>query len=267
MLKEFLNNIANSLRSKLGTTDTINAQDFPDKISEVYEAGQKKEQALYWDAVTLNGNRTDYSYAFTGTRHTKESMKPTHDIRPTNANSMFYFCKNNGQNTFSMTEVEKECGIVFDFSNCTNFNQAFNASCFNEINVLDVSKATNTYQAIYNGSSSSKLHRINRMIFSEDTVIQWGLFGHCSELTYVGFEGVIAQSIDLKYSPLEVESAIKFIKCLKDYSGTDKEYTYTVLFTSETMKALNTLSAEEASELFDGKNWMNYTLDKGWDIA
>lgn len=41
MLKEFLSNLANAFREKLGTTDKINAQDFSNKVAEVYKAGQK----------------------------------------------------------------------------------------------------------------------------------------------------------------------------------------------------------------------------------
>lgn len=38
-LIDFLLQIANSIRSLLGATDKINAQDFPDKINKVYEKG------------------------------------------------------------------------------------------------------------------------------------------------------------------------------------------------------------------------------------
>jgi len=39
MLKSYLLNISDSIRSKLGITDVINAQKFPDKIGEVYDKG------------------------------------------------------------------------------------------------------------------------------------------------------------------------------------------------------------------------------------
>lgn len=39
MLKEYLSAIANAIRSKLGSTAKINAQNFADKIGEVYDAG------------------------------------------------------------------------------------------------------------------------------------------------------------------------------------------------------------------------------------
>ena len=195
-----------------------NAQTIAENVPKVYEAGQKAERDAFWDAITANGTRENYDNAFAQTLFTKETMKPTRDIKPTSANNMFYLCKNNHTNSFSMTEVEQECGIVFDFSNCKIFDQAFNASCFNEINVLDVSKATRTYQMIYNGASSSKLYRINRMIFSENTVIQWGVFGYCTELTYVGFEGAIRANINISAcTKMEKQCLLALFNCLLDY--------------------------------------------------
>ncbi len=41
MLKEYLSTLASKFREKLGTTEKINAQDFADKIDEVYEAGKE----------------------------------------------------------------------------------------------------------------------------------------------------------------------------------------------------------------------------------
>ena len=35
MLKEYLSTLANKFRSILGTTEPINAQDFPEKVTEV----------------------------------------------------------------------------------------------------------------------------------------------------------------------------------------------------------------------------------------
>lgn len=42
MLKEYLTSIADSIRAKLDTTEKINAQDYADKISEVYDVGYAK---------------------------------------------------------------------------------------------------------------------------------------------------------------------------------------------------------------------------------
>jgi hypothetical protein len=128
-------------------------------------------------------------------------MRLPYDIKPTTAENMFFLSAMKQTDMFSMTEVEKRDGKVFDFSNCTSFLGTFNSGCFDELNVIDLSKATSTYQIFYNGSSQARIKRINRLIFSEDTVISWGMFGYCTELEHVGFEGVISKSgLDMQWS-------------------------------------------------------------------
>lgn len=176
-----------------------------------YQQGKEAERKAVWDAIQDHGNRADYSYAFHNTKQSKESFRPVYDIRPTTAAYMFDHSNRAKIDAISMTDVEESCGIVFDFSNCTDFNYAFCCSCFNELNVIDLSNAAKTYQAFYNGYSDLDFIRINRLIFSEKTVIQWGFFGSCSDLEYVGFEGTIANSIDIHWSPLvraSLESAM-----------------------------------------------------------
>lgn len=177
------------------------------------EEGKKAERQALWNAIQNNGERVSYNYAFAYSHFTKETFRPMHDIRPISATGMFVHCTTTGSDLFSMTEVEKECGMVFDFSECENFSTAFMRCPFNEINVLDVSKATSMYQIFYNDNG---LKRINRLIFSENTKIGWGAFGICSALKYVGFEGAIAQSIDLQYSPLNKESLQMLIAALSE---------------------------------------------------
>jgi hypothetical protein len=179
-----------------------------DDYDTVYEAGYEKGKAEggdgaleVWKAILVDGERKDFSNAFANTRFSKDTMRLLYDIKPTTANNMFFFSAIKQTDMFSMTEVEKRDGKVFDFSNCTNFSGTFNSGCFDELNVIDLSKATSTYQVFYNGSSSAKIKRINRLIFSEDTVISWGMFGYCYELEHVGFEGVISKSgLDMQWS-------------------------------------------------------------------
>ena len=53
------------------------------------------------------------------------------------------------------------------------------------------------------------------------------------------------------------------ISALKDYSGTDKEFTYTVTFTSACITALD----KEGNNSPNGNTWRNYANDKGWNIV
>lgn len=76
--------IADKIREKLGTTDSIKPSDFAGKIDEVYTAGQNAggggsdaptyeqgfedgkiaERDAFWDAYQDSGNRRNYTYAF-----------------------------------------------------------------------------------------------------------------------------------------------------------------------------------------------------------
>lgn len=58
MLKEYLTSIADSIRAKLGTSEKINAQDYADKISEVYDVGYAKG--------TEEGGGDDFAYEIIG---------------------------------------------------------------------------------------------------------------------------------------------------------------------------------------------------------
>lgn len=65
MLKEYLSRIANAFRSVLDTSEKINAQDFPDKVSEVYEAGKQAQYDEFWDSLQRGGTEyMYYGYAF-----------------------------------------------------------------------------------------------------------------------------------------------------------------------------------------------------------
>lgn len=57
MLKEYLSTLANKFRSVLGTTEKINAQDFPDKVTEVYEKGYIKGDVDGYDKGVSAGFR------------------------------------------------------------------------------------------------------------------------------------------------------------------------------------------------------------------
>ena len=88
MLKEYLKSIADNLRATLLITEKINAQDFPDKVIDVYnsgyDAGQnfgyntgiKHGKQAVWEAIQNNGKPANYYYAFAYDRFDDESYNP-----------------------------------------------------------------------------------------------------------------------------------------------------------------------------------------------
>ena len=148
MLREYLSTLANAFRSKLGTTEKINAQDYPNKIDEVYEAGYNKGKSegggdsyddVFWDNYQDNGDRTDCMGMFMGTGWNNNTLKPKHSISPKNASYMFCKCSYSGD----LNELFDGENLTLDFSNCTAFNYTFwNANNITRLGTIDASKVT-----------------------------------------------------------------------------------------------------------------------------
>lgn len=247
--------IADAIREKKGSSEGITVDEMPSKVNEVYEAGEKSAIDLLWEGLQQGGKRTGYEDAFYMMHMSKRIFKPKYDFKPTSCYRM-----SQGFNTLdepvSITEVEQECGITFDFSNCTSFYMAFCNNFWKELNIVDVTLMTDgskSHYAFYGGYGSN-LQRINRLICCEETVFNASSFQYCSNLQYVGFEGVIASNLNLASSQrLEVESLRKAIECLKNFKGTEKEGTKTFKLHANSWALLNetyTPPSEDTWELY-----------------
>ena len=107
-LVPYLKSLADKFREKFEMEDfeKLDAQDFPDLIDEVYEAGKesgggssdgkfeegrKAEYDMFWDNFQDYGNRTFYNYGFASHFGWNETnFKPKYDVKPLEANYIFY---------------------------------------------------------------------------------------------------------------------------------------------------------------------------------
>ena len=173
---------------------------------KVYDAGAKSEHDKFWDAFQENGKRVSYSNVFLeAIRYwSKESFKPKYNIAPKGSiNNMFYI-RDHGYvpavyPKIEMDKLEDELGIKFDFSNATDFSYAFaDGGFWRTLNVIDISKATNTSYAFYggytNGTGGYRLAKINELIVSENTPFDSSTFGYQNELTKLIVSGTIAKN-------------------------------------------------------------------------
>lgn len=150
MLKEYLTSIADSIRAKLGTSEKINAQDYADKISEVYDVGYAKgAEENSGDGAELarsivDGTITEYVddeidsiriYAFYNVKTLTSVNAPNVKTLSTYA---FYRC--NGLKTVYCPLITKvptyafyECANLtnIDLSNVTSLETAAFHSCTN----------------------------------------------------------------------------------------------------------------------------------------
>lgn len=250
-----------TIREKTGSTEVIKSGEMPSAIDEVYAAGEQSEYDISWDACQNFGKRTDYQYGFAGSSWNGKTFKPKYDIKPKTTYGRYLFYRNSADYPVSMLDIEQECGITFDFSKLTNHHSMFANSMFSVIKEIDISNSTATNEMFYLGYSGAHiLTRIEGLVFSENTAIASSMFGYCDTLTYIGFNGTIASSLNASACPLTPESMKMAILCLKDYLGTDKEYAYKITFSDTCWAAL-----EADSTAPDGGTWAEYVDKLGWN--
>lgn len=259
MLREFLTNIANAIRAALGATDRINAQDFPDKINEVYEAGKKSEYDAFWDNYQQNGNRVGYTTAFGGCWN-KGNFKPKYSMRPTNAYMMFF---NNTGAVIDLGEVAEDyfdnLGIELDFSEAKNMTYGIATLHAKRFKKIDISSASSTMQLFYSHNNvvnnNNSVEEIDEFVSSEITTYENSTFQHAIWLREIRFTGVIATGVfNIQWSPnLSHDSLMSIINVLADKTGdTSKTWTATLGATN-----LAKLTIEE----------QKIAYNKGWDLG
>lgn len=261
MLKEYLTRIADTIRLKLGTTEKINAQDFADKINEVYEAGQNTEYYdEFWDAYQDSGEKVNYKDAFCGISWNNKTFKPKYDLCPTSMQNMFAYSKISDLKT----QLEN-IGRKLDTSNCTTFMNAFNAvSAIKHIPELNAKKVT-TFQ---NAFSWSYIVSIEKLILnSEGTQSFINTFDGAGYLQDIVIEGVIGQNLNMGVCPLTNESITSVINALSseideetgEYKVTGKTVTFKKSAINNAFKMIvddETTWSDEWEDLIKSKpNW------------
>jgi hypothetical protein len=231
---------------------------------KVYEAGKTAEWNEFWDVLQQNGTRTtyqattDYS-AFNGSWWTNENFKPKYDIKPTHAGSMFRV-----SGIKDLRAGMAFNGVKFDFSNCTSLMQMFYASGIVTIGELDFSTRTSgTFTTVQAFQTMRDLETVDLIKVGENVTNYGYWFNHSSKLKEVRFAGTIAYSLSMSgCSVLSVESMKSIISCLKNYAGTENEYTQTLTFPAARWTAL-----EADSTAPNGDTWQEYVGSLGWNVS
>lgn len=220
----------------------------------VFDAGKKAEYDAFWDAYQKNGKRLDYAYCFTLGWDNK-TLLPKYDITVGGGYGVFYYCQYNG----SLKELLERQGISLTFPNCYNISAVFHSSLFTEIGILDFSTVTQAAPG-YIFNACKNLHTIEKIILSNVVSMKFSdWFLNCTALENITFEGEIANSINFQWSPLSVASMKSIISCLKNYSGTDYDGTYSLTFSDTCWAALEADSTSPSGGL-----WQDYVYSLGW---
>ena len=136
-LQDFLTDVANAIRTKTGTTQPINAQNFSTEILNIPTGGGGNTLKNLLDATHSCYN---LFYGYSGTS-VDALIKPNDTENVTNMNDMFYLCDNLTHiPTFNTSNVKKMYRI---FGNCHKLTT---------IPALDVSNVTDLSSAFVNCS-------------------------------------------------------------------------------------------------------------------
>lgn len=229
-------------------------------INEVYEKGKKSEYDEFWDTYQDAGSNPkgekSYYYAFSGLGWTNSTFKPKYNIKMkySNTNAFTYF---NGTDLIKLLE---DAGVTLDTSLASNLSNLFHYSTVTRVPIIDCRNATSLNLMF---GSCYSLKYVEKLIVGEKNTSLSSAFQNCTHLSDITFEGIIANSVNLSSSPLSPESLKSVINALKDYSQSDKEYTYTVTFKASAFEALE----QEGFVSPNSNTWAEFIDDLKWNLT
>lgn len=164
-------------------------------IKEGIEEGKQAEYDAFWDNYQTNGTRIVYDCAFAGWSY--DTFRPKYDIKPTSAYMLFRTFDTSGwHGDIDMSEHLKECGVVLDTSQCTNFQYMCMNSFITHLGIIDTRSATTLYEVF----SCNRLHTVDKLILKDDGSQTFSRTFHATvALENIVIEGVIGKAID--FSP------------------------------------------------------------------
>ena len=272
-VNEKMTAIADRLRGYAQKTDKLTLDKIASEIDVAFRAGVEIGQELlglrskpdsittdeFWDVFQANGMRKDYSYAFYGDCFNDKLFTPKYSMTVTNAERMFTM-------TTSITDlsaVKSSDGrpITIDFSQCNNFNQAFQ-TCTGLQKVGDIStvSATDLYLT-FQGCRS--LTTVGVFTVNEETTYT-NTFAICTSLEQITFSGTIGQDLKIQWCPLNRASIESIVRCL---SAEVKDKSKTLTLKSGIVDA----AFETSSGASDGESAFLDLVDElgkdGWNFS
>jgi hypothetical protein len=229
----------------------------------VYEAGKKAEYNEFWDNFNKGNGSAQWDFRYAGTGWCKANFRPTEDI----VCSARTFARHgwNRADVYDLAEHLDNLGVKI--IKMTSARETFlYCTMFSRLPEIDASSCTYFYDTFY---GMTRLVTIDKFVVNTDNATNWSgaLFDNCVKLVNINMEGsIIGKSISFSVCPLSVESIKNIISCLKDCSGTDSEYKYTVTFKTS---AFNVLESEGATAEYNGVacTWAELIDNKKWNLV
>lgn len=206
---------------------------------QVADQGYQSCYDTFWDGIQDYGNRTDYSYAFTGWQ--SEEIMPKYIIRARDLYYLFANCKAVKRITKGITPLNG----TFDMSYCA-FHQCF---ALEEIGFDIPIKTTNLNGMNNIFNECHNLKTIGKITFDGTAYAFSNTFKNCYALENITFGGTIASSISFaQSSKLSADSIQSIIDALADLRGQTQQ---TITF----HKDLESRVTPDQKQAIFAKNW------------
>lgn len=266
-VNEKMTAIAAKIREKLGTTEKLGLDEMAESIDKVYEAGQENASGggddAFWDIYQTNGSRVIYTCAFASEGWNNKTFTPKYNMSPIDTYMMFRNCKIVGD----LDAILKSYGVTLNTENCTTLSYMFmNAYNITKVGIFDLTSVVSSagvLDSVFNSCHVLEEIELIKTANLEFAPFPVSMFRNCLILKEIRFEGIIVKGLDIKNSPLSLESAINIINHLKNYKGTSEDMSYTVSFSATTLALLD---AEGDTASPNGNSWRNYISDLGWNL-
>ena len=241
-----------------------------DNQQKVFDAGYEKGKSegggdnwydTFWNGFQNNGNRMDYAQAFRGAGWRGSTFKPKYNMTVTNG-SYFLYASGVQADPIDLIALEED-GLIIDFSQCTKIEAAFSQSlCLATVGTVDLSSMTGIVNSLF--SLSRFITKIKLLKLHEGITSYPSMFKNCDRLEEIAIDGVISADLDFKSSPLNMASLKSIITHLKNYKGTEKEWTYTLTLSSESKTLLDNAGTTSPNNT----TWEIYITESlGWNLA
>ena len=238
------------------------AEKFEIIADAVYDKAVSDEREKLTKAITDNGARTNFTYAFAFVNWS--GYRFTETITPTSAfNHMFY-------SSYEMTELPSPIDYS-KIATATNTNYdayTYRRSVFGYCRSLEIvpdlnMKAIGGLEEWF--IQCYKLHTIELLRVHKDTIYN-NTFSMCDDLQNINFDGEIGKSISFKDSPLlSVASMKNIITHLADYSDSDEADVNILTFHDNCWTALEASGKPSDDGISFSGTWREYVSALAWE--
>lgn len=251
--------IASTIREKTGTDKKYAVSRMAEGVDEVYEKGKFDTELALWKAITVNGSRNTWDYAFAYADYSDiEFPKPIvmsgKLIRTFRMYAGKKLPRKQDIDLSGVTSQEAPFSYIYGADSLGNWRR---------VTIPDYGLPALDSLDLY-FSNAQCVETIELVRCHKNTSFN-STFTRCDILKEIRFDGVIGQSISFLHSPLSMESVQDIIIHLKDYSDKSANPTLTL---KDTVK--DELQALTEIVEYEGQTYTYYELAtdvKNWNIA